>query len=71
MPFLGPKLHPDPQQHVRQQRAQAGRQDDRVTWRPAGQEHGGCALGGRRRRLLTQSGQVSSLEEPSFHGEAG
>jgi hypothetical protein len=35
------------------------------------QEHGRGTLRGGLGGLLAQTGHVSSLQEPSFHGEAG
>ena len=71
MTLLGAELDPGSQQHVRHEGSQAGGQDDRVALGPAGHEDGGNTLRGGPGRLLAQSGHVGSLEEPSFHGEAG
>ena len=69
--LLGSERNPGPEQHVRHEGPQTGGQDDRVALRPAAQEHGGCTLCGSPGGLLAQTGHVTSLEEPSFHGEAG
>jgi hypothetical protein len=71
MSLLGSELNPGPEQHVRQDGPETGGQDDRVAQRPAAQEHGRRTLCDSLSGLLTQTGHVSSLQEPSFHGEAG
>ena len=65
------ELDPDPQEHVRHDGSQSGSQDDRITLRPASQEHSRRTLGGSLGRTSAQIGHVRGLEEPSFHGEAG
>jgi len=71
MTLLGTELNPNPEEHIRHDGSQPGSQDDRVTLWPAAQEHGRCTLAGSPGCLPAQIGQVGSLEEPSFHGEAG
>ena len=65
------EVDPDPQEDVRHDRSQSGRQDDRITQGTPAHEHARRTLGGGPGRLAAQSGHVRGLEEPSFHGEAG
>ena len=65
------QLDPGAQQHPWDPRSEPGGQDDRVTQGALAQEHGGCTLRAGPGRLRAQPGHVTSLEEPSFHGEAG
>ncbi len=71
MTLGGTEVDPDPQEHVRHDGSQSGRQDDRVTQGTPAHEHSRRTLGGGPGRLSAQIGHVGSLEEPSFHGEAG
>jgi len=71
MTLGGTELDPDPEEHVRHDGSQSGSQDDRITLRPAAQEHSRRTLAGYPGRMSAQIGHVRSLEEPSFHGEAG
>ena len=71
MALLLVQLNPGPEQQTRHVGRQPGGEDDGVAQFPRPQEHGSCALRLGLDRLRTQPGRVTSLEEPSFHGEAG
>ena len=71
MTFRRAQLDPGAQQHPWDLRSEPGGQDDRVTQGALAQEQGGCPLCTGPGRLRLEPGHVMSLEEPSFHGEAG